>query len=600
MVRQHPVFWGRIAFAMCLLCVVFWAAPDAEAAPARGRGITVSRGVPVTTPAASAADAGTSSATWFAPFPPGTTGPEWQNGYGQRDFLAMFDNGAKWSTAASHIDVMMLPQMWFLDAPDADVRKVVTGLKARGIAIAVEASALQTNNPQSCGWGIEGFRSNPSEAIVIIERRLQQYGASLSYVAMAESVTFGSVKTGPGYCNWSIDQVANEAARFTREVKAALPSVIIGATECDCAGSANVEAFLESYRQAAGTYPAFLHWDVDWAQPDWPDRALAMETYAKARKVTFGMIYFGNETDGSDAEWVRSAEDHLVTYETHAGGSPDRAIFQSWHRYPQYAMPETDATKMTYLVNRYFATRTTISSLSVSAANGMGERTVTGKIRDSVGRAIKNATVEVALRPEGGSGLVGTYTLTGTVPANATSAIFGVRMNTECECGGSGEVTVYDVRYTEGRSTANRVPDPAFANAAAWGAWGAGQFVTSDTGSGRMFRAQAGPGEAAGLNGTAFAVTPGATYTVTIQARLGAGTEGAGYFAVMFGSGASFQETARARLAFAPQAVTFTAKTDTNGAFRVTLTNTPRTKVRVRSIYAGDAKYLGTIAEAVK
>lgn len=597
MVRQHPVFWGRIAFAICLLFVVFWAAPNADAAPARGRGNTVSRGAPAAVPASTSADA---SPVWFAPFPPGTTGPEWQSGYGQRDFLAMFDPGAKWSTAAGHIDVMLLPQMWFLDAPDADVRKVVTGLASRGIAIAVEASAMQTNSPQSCGWGVEGFRSNPSEAIVIIQRRLQQYGASLSYVAMAESVTFGAVKTGPGYCNWSVEQVAKEAARFTREVKAALPSVVVGATECDCAGSANVEAFLESYRKASSAYPAFLHWDVDWAKADWPQRALTMETYAKARGVTFGMIYFGNETDGSDAAWVRSAEDHMVTYETQAGGAPDRAIFQSWHRYPQYAMPETDATKMTYLVNRYFATRTTISSLTVSAASAAGERTVTGKVRDSVGRAIKNATIEVALRPDAGSGLAATYTLTGTVPANATSAIFGVRMNTECDCAGSGEIALYDVRYTENGSSANRVPDPSFANAGAWGAWGAGQFVPSDSGAGRMFRATAGHGEAAGLNGAAFAVTPGASYTVTIRARLGAGTEGAGYFAVMFGGGSSFRETARARLTFAPQATTFTATTDANGAFRVRLANTPRTPVRVRTSYAGDAKYLGTVAETVR
>ena len=86
---------------------------------------------------------------------------------------------------------------------------------------------------------------------------------------------------------------------------------------------------------------------------------------------------------------------------------------------------------------------------------------------------LSNAPIAFTMRPLESPGLLFEYTLTGIVPARATEADVGYRVNLECDCSGPADFVLYEVRYTEGDETTNRIPNPDFSQGYdGWGAWG--------------------------------------------------------------------------------------------------------------------------------
>jgi len=135
------------------------------------------------------------------------------------------------------------------------------------------------------------------------------------------------------------------------------------------------------------------------------------------------------------------------------------------------------------------------------------------------------------------AGLVAEYSLTGTVPAGASLANVGLRVNLECGCNGESDFRLYDVAYRAGEGTANLVPNSGFGDRlGSWGAWGSAplRVLPSDWGSGRMLHVSATAGQDLGLNSASFAVTAGEAYRVTFTARVSASSAGSGYFALFF------------------------------------------------------------------
>jgi hypothetical protein len=261
-----------------------------------------------------------------------------------------------------------------------------------------------------------------------------------------------------------------------------------------------MESWLEAYRAATSAYPGFVHWDADWTLADWPSRALGVESYAHAHGIPFGIIDYGNHDDPSDASWVQNAAAHLITY-LEAGGQPEAIIFQSWALHPQWLLPETDPSTFTSLIDRFFVTP-----------------------------------------PR-------QYTVSGTVPPGATSAVAGFRANTECDCTGSAAaLSIYGASFTE-RDGVERVANGNLAQGwTDWGGFGSGalQLIPSDAGSGFMLQGAATASQTLGLNSVPFPVDSGGRFTLTFSARVEPSTTG--YFTVVFLSASG--ELSRVRIPF--------------------------------------------------
>lgn len=121
-------------------------------------------------------------------------------------------------------------------------------------------------------------------------------------------------------------------------------------------------------------------------------------------------------------------------------------------------------------------------------------------------------------------------TLEGTVPAGATSAVAGIRVNVEDAVPGPSEVVLHEVAYSEDRHPGNPVADVT-----TWGVDGSGTaLVEPHDGGGLVLRLAASPSEDLAGNSNAFAVTPGIGYRLSITITVADRSRASGYVAVIF------------------------------------------------------------------
>jgi len=455
---------------------------------------------------------------WFAPLPPMPT-REGRPFVGSEDFGDLFTPDALWVNAAKQVHVFKLYGEWLGNyATDGEVERVVADLNRRGIAIAVEAGPLVPT--VNCGQGIEGF-VGPEEGLRLAHR-IQAAGGNLRFVALDQPFAFGHLYSGPNTCRWPAEKIAQQVADYVRAIHTVFPDAVIGDIEplWQGAGADEFKNWLETYRAVAGAPLSFLHFDIDWMRPGWPQIARELETFARAQGTEFGMIYNGNWEDASDVAWLARAEERMGIYEAQTGGRPDHVVFQSWRDHPDHLLPETGPATFTHLINRYFRTRTGLT-LDIAPASAVGERQASGTLADAGGAPVAGGQVDFTVTPLDGPGVFAEYTASG-MPADAAQAVVGFRVNTECGCSGISDFALYGVRYIEAATAANRVPNANFsAGLDNWGFWGEGtaRLEHSDRGSGRMLHVAATAGQTAAINSASFPVRAGQIYTLTFAAR---------------------------------------------------------------------------------
>jgi hypothetical protein len=521
---------------------------------------------------------------WFAPLPP-MPKRDGRPYIGSTDFAALFAKDAPWQRVAARTHVFKLYGEWLGGtASDGDLRRVVAALKARQIAIAVEVGPLIAS---ACGQGVEGFAGGAPEAIRLI-RKVAAAGGTVRYLAMDEPYFFASLYTGPNACRWSAAKVAAEVARFVREVKAVLPSVIVGDIE-PLAGSATAGAYqvwMAAARSAIGAPLGFFHLDLDWGRSDWASSSLALQAHAREHGVRFGMIY-NSALARSDAEWLDAAQSRILTHELDGAGPPDDAIFQSWTDHPDRVLPEAGPDTFTHLIADYTRIRTTVA-LDPVATNNTQMVTVSGALRTRGGERVAAARLDMLATPRDGP--LQAFDFYGSVPAGATHAVIGVRINHEGAGPGPADLTFYAFGYSEA-SGANRVPNPQFESGLnGWGPWGEGNLVAtpSDRSGGLMLRATAGASQTLGFNSDAFDVTPGDEYRFWFAGRVPEGSIGNAYVAVIFLSLDS--EVQRNVHPLVPAAILLgDVTTDVTGRFSFTSPTLEVGRYRVRAAYPGDA-----------
>jgi len=111
----------------------------------------------------------------------------------------------------------------------------------------------------------------------------------------------------------------------------------------------------------------FLHLDVDWSRPDWPQEVKAIQEFGQVRGVPVGLIYTGNWSDASDEAWLSIAGERVKQYELEAAGKLEQVLFQSWHDKPDRALPESDPYTFTSFIRNYFRDKSSLGMRSTGA-----------------------------------------------------------------------------------------------------------------------------------------------------------------------------------------------------------------------------------------
>ena len=200
--------------------------------------------------------------------------------------------------------------------------------------------------------------------------------------------------------------------------------------------------------------------------------------------------------------------------------------------------------------------------MEVGPSEYVGSFRASGALTDEAGSPVPGAAIRVTLTPLDGPGTLESYTLTGTVPAMASQATVGLRVNTECGCDGTADLTLYGVEYTQGSGSSSLVPNGDFsAGLNGWGVAGPGatHLRASDLGGGSMFRIRATMGEALVADSPRFSVEAGQHFTATFDARVAPGSVGSGYFSVVFQGRSG--EAGRERIPFTPASFTLGTRT---------------------------------------
>ena len=272
--------------------------------------------------------------------------------------MDLFNPGADWDTASSHLQVFSLYGGWVAaESSPADRLKAITEIRRRGLALSVEVGPLIAD--ETCGLYIEGFAGEQGIETLI---NIRDAGGQLNFIKLDEPYYWAHFYEGDQSCRWSTEKIAEDVGRFIAQARGIFPDVIVGDIEpvTGPADAAAYKVWLETFRAVNGYDLAFLHLDMDWSNPNWPQEAIEIEGYGRELGIPIGMIYIGNAYEESDESWLAVAGDRVKRYELEAGGQPDHVIFQSWNDKPDRVLPEDLPNTWTWFVRTYFENKSSL------------------------------------------------------------------------------------------------------------------------------------------------------------------------------------------------------------------------------------------------
>ena len=309
--------------------------------------------------------------------------------------MELFAPGAPWAEARSHIQVFKLYGEWVAyHATDAELKLAVEAIRGMGLALAVEAGPLDP--PADCGAGIEGF-AGLDEGAIIAERILEA-GGTLDLIALDEPLYYAHFYDGPGACRWPLEKIAQEVDEYLQFMRGYFPNALIGDTEPSPQPlvAEDYRQWLLIFREVAGYDLDFLHLDIDWSRPNWPETVKEVEDFGAREVIPVGIIYNGNFGDPSDEVWISITGERVKRYELEYGGRPAHVLFQSWMDHPDFTLPESEAFTYTSFIRQYFTEKSSLGypsnglnanlafnkpvSVSRFIADGEGQYAVDGDI----------------------------------------------------------------------------------------------------------------------------------------------------------------------------------------------------------------------------
>lgn len=292
----------------------------------------------------------------------GAEPPEWRavRGWGPSNYMDLFTPGAPWNRVAAATQAFFLTEWFVLRAPDADLARVIAGLKERHIAIAMQLVPLVARS--TCGRAVESYGS-PRDAMAAA-LRIRRLGGVLAYARMDEPLWFGHAFAGLAGrvgCRMPIAEVAAEAATKIAQLEEIFPAIQVGDSEPfgvplpDRIWAQDLAEWFTAYRVAVGRPLAFFHADCVWPRRNWQDQFLRGVRAVRAAGIPLGVIYDGAQRDDTDLSWTDAAIAHYRLVEGTLGIHPDAAIFQSWTDRPRRVLPENQPGTLTNVVASYLA-----------------------------------------------------------------------------------------------------------------------------------------------------------------------------------------------------------------------------------------------------
>lgn len=442
---------------------------------------------------------------WLSGIDP-VTGQKMTTGAGS-DFLELFQPDAPWKRAASAVKVFYLSIQFINGEPDDVVAHVFADLEQRNIALAV--GGLMVTRGSDCGAGIEGY-SSPGQ-MTQVAQRIRKLGGTLRYIGMDEPLWFGHHLGSKAGCHLSINALAQNVARNVAEVKAIFPNVVIG--DAEPAGALPIKGWTNeimqwaaAYQKATGEKLGFFQADVNWAH-GWTKRLPPLASRLRQAHIPFGVFYIGNAFDPTDMSWIRHAEERMVKVETVLKLHPEVPVVDSWNDRPSRWLPETKPGTLTYMVDRYLATPTTLQ------ATHSGGR-IAGHLQTVGGAPIAHAAIMISAANQAQATLSAKVRIAGIVPQGARKAAFALRLDTECGCSSPVQVGIGTMSYQEQSSSAPTLR--SFPHAG-------------------YFRADAQHPELMGSK--TFTVHPGARFTADAMIAAAKNADRGGYLSVLFLNG---------------------------------------------------------------
>ncbi len=453
---------------------------------------------------------------WLTPFAP-VTSPDGRRG--AADYFDLFKPDAAWPVAGAQVKVFKIYLDQLVLMSDEQVKTIVQGLAARNIALAMEANVLIETSVCAPGVGKAG-------PITPAVKRLKALGADLRYLAMNEPLWSGHSLPRPYYCQASIAEVAEDIAASLKPLYDIYPNLQVGDVEpigrdgtITATWPDEIAQFIDAYRKASGRPLAFIHSDTVWGR-DWQTDMKRLVQNAQTAKVPFGVIFDGDMSELSDAEWAEDTAHYAMIVEDKLGVHPDQVNFQVWYKWPHHTLPETDYSTMTGMVRNYLRSRTIIT--------GSGRVQVT----DDRNVPMPNVTLQVEVKDQNFGSSTSLQTLSGEVPAKAVSALLAMRVNAECVCPRAPvHFAMTGFQYAEQGTTG------AFDQAKySWDLhqWVSGTVVQSRLDSKAAIDVSDKPPDGMVKNGPAFPVHTGAQFQATFAWDVSLPSDGAGYISLIF------------------------------------------------------------------
>ncbi len=295
---------------------------------------------------------------WFSPLPPLPASAE-KPAIGSQDFYQLFRAGAPWDASAEHLQVFKLDGKWAAyQASDQELIQVVESLRQKGLALAVEVDPL--TSADACGQNLHGF-GGVSEGLEIA-RRIKNAGGVISLIAMDAPYFYGHFFEGPNACGWTDEKIGRDAGQFILAMRSVYPDLLAGDIEpiTGSAGASEYQAWMVAFKAINQYNLSFLHLDIDWSRPSWPQEMIEIENFGRYRGIPIGVIYSGNDLDINDQAWISIAGERIKQYEIETGGRPDHVVFQSRHDKPDHTLPESDPFTFTGWIKTYFEDRSNL------------------------------------------------------------------------------------------------------------------------------------------------------------------------------------------------------------------------------------------------
>ncbi len=294
---------------------------------------------------------------WFAPPDDLDRGPKTYN----HDFSHLFDPSPAWSGQADALVLSPLftQSMFTKLVPDDYVKHVTDFLENHHIALAVSIGAVQMDNAErtsgECGGG-EGYtRPNRNN---IIFNRLKRSGLNVQYVALDEPLTYGHQVDRKNACGFSIEEVAKRVAASISEIRKFYPDVKFVDYESGTVVPANqwlpeFQTWLKAYRQATGTPPDLVVFDVDWRKP-WLEAVRPATAILHRDGIRAGIFLDGTGPGTSDADAIAAYKRNMRSVDD-AKLPLDVVLIANWTPHPERNLPESDPDTLTGVLHYYMA-----------------------------------------------------------------------------------------------------------------------------------------------------------------------------------------------------------------------------------------------------